>query len=187
MNRLDARERKLVAVGLLVLVLALAWFAIVAPLADGFVQRAAERRDLLARYQRNQRLLDAMPIWRAQAEAQKHTAASYAVFAPSQAQGQELLNQRLTTAMTFEGAPAPTVQDLQTDVPSGSIGARADGQLTLPQLVAGLRRLESEEPYVVIERLSISAEQALHTGKAGPLGVRLEVSAAFHPAGAGQY
>jgi general secretion pathway protein M len=186
MNRLSARERKLIAVGLLVLALVVAWFAIVAPVTDGFVQRAAERRNLLAIYQRNQRLLDAMPTWRAQAEAQKRGAASYAVLAPSQAEGQEQLNQRLATAVTYDGAAPPTVQDLQTDIPAGWIGARADAQLTLPQLVNSLRRLESEEPYVVVERLSISAEQSFHTGRAGPLDIRLEISAAFHPANPGQ-
>jgi general secretion pathway protein M len=186
MNRLTARERKLIALGLLCLVFAVVWFAVLAPLADGFARRAGERADLLARYERNQRLLDAMPVWRAQAETQKRNAASFAVFAPSQAQGQELLNQRLATAVTYDGGPPPTVQDVQADLPNGWIGARADVQLTLPQLESSLRRLESEEPYVVVERLSISAEQAFHTGHAGPVDVRLEVSAAFHPAGTGQ-
>jgi general secretion pathway protein M len=187
MNRLSARERKLLALGLLVAAFAAVWFALIAPVIDGFAQRSAERRDLLALYQRNQHLIDAMPTLRAQAEAQKRSAAAYAIFAPSQAQGQELLNQRLTVAMTYGGGSPPAVQDVQTDIPSGSIGARADAQLTLPQLVASLRRLESEEPYVVIERLSIGAEQAAHTGHAGPLDVRLEVSAVFHPASAGQF
>ncbi|HZZ90152.1 MAG TPA: type II secretion system protein GspM [Caulobacteraceae bacterium] len=186
MNRLSARERKLVALGLLVLAFAVAWFAVISPIADGFVQRAEARRNLLATYQRNQRLLDAMPTWRAQAETQKRSAASYAIVAPSQAQGQDLLNQRVATAISFDGAAPPTVQDLQADIPPGWVGARADAQLTLPQLVASLRRLESEEPYVVVQRLSISAEQAFHTGRAGPLDVRLEVSAAFRPANPGQ-
>lgn len=186
MNRLTPRERKLIALGLLVLAFALAWFAVIAPIAGGFAQRAEARRNILDVYQRNQRLLEAMPTWRAQAEAQKRTGAAYAIFAPSQAQGQELLNQRLAATVTYAGAPAPTVQDLQNEIPSGSVGARADAQLTLSQLVASLRRLETEEPYVVVERLSISAEQAFHSGHAGLLDVRLEVSAAFHPAGGGQ-
>ena len=67
----------------------------------------------------------------------------------AQAQAQELLDQRISASVTYDGAPPPTVQDLQTDIPAGWIGARADAQLTLPQLVTSLRRLESEEPYVV--------------------------------------
>jgi general secretion pathway protein M len=186
MNRLSSRERKLVALALLVLAIAVVWLGLIAPVVNGFDQRAAERRNLLAVYQRNQRLMDAMPAWRAQAETQKRTLPTYAIIAPSQSQGQELLNQRLATAISVDGAPPPTVQDLQTELPPGWIGSRADAQLTLPQLVASLRRLETEEPYVVVERLSISAEQAFHTGQDGPLSVRLEVSAAFHPAGPGQ-
>ena len=186
MNALNPRERKILAIGLLVAVLAALWLGVAAPVLNGFSNRQAERLNLIATYRRNQRLLDAIPVWRAEAEGQKRTASAYAVFAPTQVQAQEQLRTRLTAALTTEGAPAPAAQDLQADLPAGWIGARADAQLTPQQLNASLRRLESEEPYVVVEYLSINADRAVHSGQAGPLDVRLEIAAAFHPTGAGQ-
>ncbi len=185
MNRLNPRERRLVAIGLLVLALAAAWFGIVSPILGGFSSRAAERDGLLADYARSQRMLDAIPAWRSQAEAQKKSATAFAISAPSQVQGQELLKQRLSSAFTAQGAAAPTVQETDAELPPGWIGARADVQITLTQLLGGIRQLESEPPYVVVEYISINSDQAFHTGHAAPLEVRLEVSTPFHLSAAG--
>jgi general secretion pathway protein M len=182
MTRLTPRERKLVAVGLLVLAVAVIWLGLIAPVVGGFARRAVERRELISTYERNQRLLAAAPGWRVQAEMLKRTSAAYAISAASQGQAQELLDQRLMASTTHDGGRMPVVQDLQGDLPSGWIGARADAQLTLPQLIASLRRLENEEPYVVVQHLSISAGQV----PSGPLDVRLEVMAAFRASVPGQ-
>jgi general secretion pathway protein M len=183
MNRLSAQERRLVAIGLLVLAITALWFAVVLPIADGFSAREAQRRTLVETYQRNQRLLDAIPAWRAEAEAQRVSAGAFALTAPSQVEAQEMLKQRLSAAISQDGSAPPQVQDVQTELPAGWIGARADAQLTLPQLDASLRKLESEEPYVVVEYLSINADEAFRTGHAGPLGVQLEISAPYRLAG----
>ena len=121
-----------------------------------------------------------------QAEAQKKTAAAFAVLAPSQVQAREMLKQRLSDALSAQGASATSVQDADAELPQGWVGARADVQINLSQLLASLRQLESEPPYVVVEYLSINADQAFHTGHAGPLQVRLEVSTPFHLSAAGQ-
>jgi general secretion pathway protein M len=186
MNRLNPRESRLLALGLLVALLAVIWLGLISPLIQGFVARDSVRKSLIATYQRNQRLLDAIPVLRAQAEAQKKTVGAYAILAPSQVEAQEILKQRLAGALTADVASPPQVQDLQSDLPTGWIGARADAQLTPEQLNASLRRLESEEPYVVVEYLSINADSAFRTGHAGPLDVRLEISAAFRPSTAEQ-
>jgi general secretion pathway protein M len=186
MNGLNPRERKLLAVGLLVLAIAALWLAVASPILNGFAARAEQRRNLLAAFQRNQRLIDAIPAWRAEAEGHKRSASAYAIVAASQIEAQEQLRQRLAAALTGDPASPPSVQDMQSDLPSGWIGARADAALTATQLYAGLRRLQSEEPYVVVESLSINADRAFHTGQAGPLDVRLEISSAFRLSGAGQ-
>jgi general secretion pathway protein M len=186
MNSLNPRERRLVAIAILIGVVAVVWLGLLSPLIGGFAARQAQRQTLLATYQRDQRLLDAIPVWRAEAEAQKKTQGAYAVEAPSQLQAQEALKQRLGAVMTEAGASAPTVQDLQADLPSGWVGARADAQLSLAQLNDSLRRLESEEPYVVVDYVSINAERSFRSGHAGPLDVRLELSAPFRLSGSGQ-
>jgi general secretion pathway protein M len=186
MNGLTARERRLVAVAILLAVIAAAWIAVVSPLMAGFAAREAERQSLLAEYQRDQRLIASIPGLRAQAEAQKRNAAAFALTAPSQLQAQEALRQRIIAAMTATGAGAPTVQDVQADLPAGWIGARAEVQLTRGQLNETLRVLENEEPYVVVDYISIDAEQAFRTGHASPLDVRLELSVPFRLADARQ-
>lgn len=186
MNGLSARERRLLALAILVGLLVLLWIALISPVIGGFAARDAERQRLIALYQRDQRLLDAVPVWRAEAERQKRTASAFAVLAPSDVQAQETLRTRLTAAILASGAAAPSAQDIQANLPAGWIGARADGQLTLAQLNDSLRRLENEEPYVIVDYLSINAERAFRSGRAEPLDVRLEISAPFHLAASGQ-
>jgi general secretion pathway protein M len=186
MNGLTARERRLVAIAILFAVVAAAWIVVVSPLLAGFTARETERQGLLADYQRDQRLIAAIPGLRAQAEAQKRTAAAFALAAPSQLQAQEALRQRITSAITAAGAGAPTVQDVQADLPSGWIGARAEARLSRSQLNESLRVLENEEPYVAVDYISIDAEQAFRTSHAGLLDVRLELSVPFRLADARQ-
>ncbi len=72
MNPLNPREKRIVAIGILVAVIAIAWVGIISPLAEGFMARAAERHELLNIYARNQRVLEGIPVWRAQASAQNN-------------------------------------------------------------------------------------------------------------------
>jgi general secretion pathway protein M len=186
MIELNARERRLVAILIAVGVVAAAWLLVVSPVIGGFAARQAERQGLLARYQRNQRLLDAVPAWRAEAEGQRQSASAFAVVAPTDLEGRDLLRTRITNAIVASGAPAPNVQDRQGDISAGSIGVRADAVLSQAQLNQSLRRLESEEPYVVVDYLSITAERAFRSGREEPLDVRIDVSAPFHPSSIGQ-
>jgi general secretion pathway protein M len=186
MNGMNARERRLVALAILIALLAGLWLGVAAPIADGFGQRQAERQTLLAAYRRNTRIIDSVAAWRVQAEAQKRTQGAMALIAPSDVQAREALKQRIAAAILAVGAERPTVQDVQADLPAGWIGARADAQLTQAQLNDSLRRLESEQPYVIVNYLSINAEQAFRSGHAGPLEVRLELAVPFRPAPAGQ-
>jgi general secretion pathway protein M len=182
----SASERRLVALLILVALVTAVWFVAVLPVLSGFGARQVERQRLLDLYQHNQRLLTGVPGWRTQFEQQQQTASAYAVVAPSDLQGQEMLRTRITNAIVASGAPAPNVQDRQGDTSAGWIGVRADAVLSQTQLNQSLRRLESEEPYVVVDYLSITAERAFRSGHAEPLDVRIDISAPFHPAAAGQ-
>ena len=57
-----------------------------------------------------------------------------------------------------------------------------DAQINLTQLVAAIRRLENEAPYVVVDYASFGADRALRSGHAAALDARLQISALFHPA-----
>lgn len=182
MKPLEPRERKLVAVGLLVATAAGLWLGLVSPLVGGVQARSEKRQELLSRYQANQRLMAALPSFRAEALVQRRTASLYQITAPTEALATEALRQRLSQALTDAGGAVTAVQPIQSDVPRGWTSVRADARITLTQLLGSLRRLENEPPYVVIDYASLGAERALLTGHAAPLDVRLQVSARVHTA-----
>ena len=179
MRPLNPRERRLLAVGLLLGAMAVVWLGIIAPLVGGFFDRAAERRQLLATYQRNQRIMASIPVWRAGAAEQRRGAPRFAIIAPSEQLAVENLKERLLRLANDEGFTVTAMQDLQAGAPNGKVRVRADLQLSLTQLYESLRRLETEGSYVVVEYLSISADRALQTGRLSPMAVRLEVTAAW--------
>ncbi len=176
MRPLTARERRLVAIALLLGAVAIVWFLVVGPYVGGFFGRAAERRELIATHQRNQRTMASIPMWRQAAEAQRAHADRFAIPAESEQLAVEALKDHLTSLATNEGFQITAMQDLDADTPTDEAKVRADLQITLTQLTESLRRLETEGPYVV-EYLSVSADRALATGRSSRLLVRLEVSA----------
>jgi hypothetical protein len=61
----------------------------------------------------------------------------------------------------------------------GTIRVRSEARLTTAQMTALIVALQRSEPLLVIETLTVSADQALQTGRAGPMDVRLEVSGSY--------
>jgi len=177
MKPLNPRESRLVAVGILIALIAVVWLGIFEPLIEGFGERADTRTTLLETYSRNQRVLAGIPLWQAQLEQQRMTAGRFAIAAPTEALATEQLKSRLTKMASDVGGTLTAIQDIQDGVPNGFVRVRADMQMTLGQLYKSLARLESEEPYVVVESLSVVADRAAQTGHLGPMAVRVEVSA----------
>jgi hypothetical protein len=149
----------------------------------GFIDRARERQRLLKSYQTDQRLIASAPFWRAAGKSQRLTASRFSMIAPSRQQAVEALEERFRHLAADEGFAVTAIQDLQADAPAGTVRIRADAELTLTQLCDSLRRIETEGAYVVVDYLSISADRALVTGRAAPLDIRLEFSAAYRPTG----
>jgi type II secretory pathway component PulM len=177
MRPLAQRERKLIALGILFLLVAIVVLGAILPLLGGMTARAIERGELRETYVRNQRVLAGIPVWRAQAMAQKASAANYAMVAPTEPLAAELLKQRVNRMTNEEGGLVQTISEVQGDVPEGWVKVRADLQLTIAQLYKSLARLESEAPYVVVGYVSVAADRASKTGHAAPMYVRIEVSA----------
>jgi general secretion pathway protein M len=181
MNPLTPRERRLLAIGILAAVIGLLWLGLLQPLVGGFFDRAGQRRQLEDSYLRNERLIAALPTWRAAAEAQRRDAGRFAILAPAESAAADLLKDRIQRLAADEGFPVKGVEDLQADAGPGAIRVRADVTLTLTQLYETLRRLENEGAYVAIDYLSVSADAATASGRSGPVDVRLELSAAWRP------
>lgn len=184
MRPLSLRERRLVAVGLLVAALGLVWLAVVGPLVGGFFDRAAERRQLETTLRVNARLISSLGVLRTAAEAQRAAAPRFAMTAASEALAFEALKGRLQRLAAQEGFNLGAVEDLQADAAPGKVKLRADVTLTLPQLYETLRRLESEDAYVVVDYFSVVADRSLAAQRLAPVDARLELSVAWRPAGA---
>ena len=177
MRPLAQGERRLIALGVLLALVAVVVLGVIVPVFGGMAARALERGDLVATYERNQRVLAGIPVWRAQAVEQKSTASKFTVTAPTQALAAEMLKQRISRMINEEGGSVQTVSEIQGDTPDGWVKVRADLQLTMAQLYKSLARLESEAPYVVVGYLSVAADRAQKSGHAAPMDVRVEISA----------
>ena len=181
MRPLSARERRLVAIGILLAALALVYFVVIGPFIGGFIDRADQKKTLAQTYERNQRAMALIPMWRKAAETQRRGAQRFVLSANSEQLAIEALKEKIARIAIDEGYQVTAMQDLQTDAPTGEARVRADLQLSLPQLTDSLKRLETEGPYVV-EYLSVSADRALATGRSSRLVVRLEVGAPWRAA-----
>ena len=183
MRPLSARERRLVALGLLFLAMGLVWLILVGPLVGGFVDRDAQRKQLELTLQRNERLMAAISVWRSAAEAQQKSAPRFAIAAPSEQLAVEALKERLTKLATDEGFTLTGVEDLQADAAAGRVEIRADMTLSLTDSTDIVRRLNNEGGLCrcPTPHLSISADRAAAAGRSAPMDTRLDLSADWRP------
>ena len=174
MSSLSERERKLVAILILIGGIALVWLVVISPIVAGFHARALERDMLANSFSRNQRLIASIPRLRAQAEAQKQDAAQFHATAANLTAASELLKERLSTQIAAAGGEIKSVQDI-ADRP-GWVRASADGRIALPQLLGLLNHLQNDAPLLVINSLSLSADRALQSGHLDLMEFHLEAS-----------
>jgi len=177
MARLSLRERRLVAIGILIAVLALVWLVVVAPLLAGFTLRAAEREALLERYERDERIIAQQPSVRRAAVQQRRAAALFVAPSATPLAAADALKERLGAAVTASGGELRSVEDVARSEPA-EVGARLTARLSPRQLSDVLSRLQSQPPLLVFDSMIVAADQAFATSRAGPMDVRLEVSAA---------
>lgn len=173
MSGLSLRERRLIALLLLVLALAAAWFAVVGPIVDGFAARSAEREQLTEERSRGQRLIEALGSWRALAARQRATSADFAMRAPTEDAALDLAKQRLLSVVLAQGGVIKSIHE-QPGEP-GEVRLRAELQLSLTQLTSSLRLIENQKPYVIIEKLSIASDQSAVSGRLSPMDVSIDL------------
>lgn len=184
MRPTTAREKRLVAIGLLVLAVALVWLLGIAPIAAGFAERDARRERLLLEYRHNTRSIAAIPRLRRQAERQSEALAGFVLAAPDSAAATQLLRERIERVVTEAGGEFLAGED--ADAPAGWVAVRAGARLTLDQLARTLSRLGDEPPWLVIDALDVSADQALVNGRLNPMEVSFEAQVPTRPARASQ-
>ena len=102
----------MLAILILIAAIALAWFAVVAPIIGGFLDRAQQRRALLATYARDERTLaQAASIGRA-AQAQRRRAGLFRFAAADAPAAAAILAERLTDEVARAGGEMHGVEDL---------------------------------------------------------------------------
>jgi type II secretory pathway component PulM len=184
MTNLSDRERRLVAILILVALITLGWLAVVSPILGGFEARAAERERLALVQASNQRLIDNVARLRKQAEAQKADMARYHVIAPTPEAAAETLKDRLAALIGEAGGEVRAMQDVEAE--AGRIELRIEARLDETQLVRLVERLQNAEPLLVVRTLSVAANTAPGADPAAlssrKLDIRLDVAASYSPA-----
>ena len=180
MRPLSARERKIVAVGLLVLLVAACWLLVVAPLIDGAVQRSQQRALLGATYARNSRLINSIPAQRRKAEQLKPLVQRFALTGSSGDAAHKKLQEQLRKAFTTAGGEITASQDSPSR--PGEVRGWVEGRMTLPALEALLSGVANTPPFLIVESLRVSADSVLETGRLDKLDVRVEASIPYLPA-----
>lgn len=180
MRALSPRERRLVAIGLLVLAVALVQLLVIAPILNGFTERAARREQLLLEYRHNARAIAGIPRIRRQAERQRETIARFAIDTRSPEEAHQWLRERIERVVTEVGGEFEAGED--ADAPAGWVGVRTSARLTLDQLTRALARLGDEPPWLVVTALDLSADQALVNGRLNPMETTFEAQIPTRPA-----
>lgn len=183
MTSLSDRERRLIAVLILVAVIAVAWLAVLSPIIGGFQARAAERERLALVQASNQRLIDNIARLRRQAEAQKADAARFHIIAPSPEAAAEQLKDRVSALLSAGGSEVRALQDIEAG--EGRVELRIEARVGEGDLVSLLERLQNSEPLLIVTALSIAApgaDPAAQSSQANQLDVRIDVAASYSPA-----
>ena len=169
-------ERRVIALGLLAVLLVVVWFGLVRPIAGGFAERAGEREQLADDLSRGRRLIGERDFWRAQAERQRLDAPRFAVTAPNAGAAAAQAMDRISAAVQAPGGVLSSLRE-QPSAP-GEARLRLEARLTLTQLVASLKLLEGQKPYLIIEGLSVAADPAT-TGQPSAMEVRIDLAVPY--------
>lgn len=197
MNSLSPRERRLIAVLILIAAIALVWLAILSPLIAGFEARAAERERLALTQASNARLTGNIARLRQQAEAQRDDSARFHLLAPSPTAAAEALKDQLSRLIDEAGGEVRALQDVEAA--EGRVEVRIEARISRGRLTALLERIRQNEPLLIVRSLMVSTPDAIRSGspaspgpasadaKDGPasspdLDIRLEVSGSHSPA-----
>lgn len=183
MTGLSDRERRLIAILILVAVVAFGWLAVLSPIISGFQARAAERERLALVQASNQRLIDNIARLRRQAEAQKADSARFHIIAPAPEAAAEQLKDRVAALISTAGGEVRALQDIEAG--EGRIELRIEARVGEGALVPLLERLRNSEPLLIVTALSIAApgaDPAAQSSPANQLDVRIDVAASHSPA-----
>jgi hypothetical protein len=167
----------MIALGLLVLVAGLVGLGVIWPVAQGFSDRAAQRAQLAEDLAYGRELVAARGQWRALLTRQRTGAADFAVGAPNASAAAQLSMDRISSAIQRPGGVLSSLREQPAG--PGEARLRVEARLTLTQLVASLRLLEGQKPFVIIEGLSVATDPAASAGQLSPMEVRIDLGVPY--------
>jgi len=174
MRSMSARERRLVALLILTAIIAAAYFVVIGPIVTGFAARAERRGQLTLRYVHNQRAIGSIPRLRRQAELQRGVTDAFVADVGNAEAGREWLKDRLQRTVDRVGGEFREGSDAEGR--PGWARARGAARMTLPQLTAALASLQNEPPWLIVETVSVTADDALVTGQSSSMEVEIEAA-----------
>ncbi len=180
MRPLSPRERKLVAVLILLLAVSLVLTLVISPLVSGFTERAARRDALVQSLHAGEQRIRSLAALEAEAERQTGEMRALFMAAPDAEEAGELLRERIETAAQDTGGDIKTSEAMPTE--QGWARAAIDVRLSHKQLAALLARLNALKPALAVDTLLVIADDALTNSRSDLLDVRLEATAPFVPA-----
>jgi hypothetical protein len=173
-------ERRLIALGLLALLLAALWFVVAAPIARGFAERAAQREQMTDDLLRGRRLIASRVIWRDKALLQRADADRFGVIAPTASVAALQATDRISAAIQTPGGELSSLREQPAG--PGEARLRVEGRLNLTQLVASLKLIEGQKPFIIIEGLSVAADPTAAAGQLSPMDVRIDLAVPYQVA-----
>ena len=180
MRSLSPRERKLVAVLILVLAVSLVLAVVIGPLVAGFTERSARRDALVQTFHANEKRIGSLSALQAEAERQVGEMRALFMAATDADEAGEALRDRIEAAALAAGGDVKTSEALPAD--EGWARAALEVRLSHTQLAGLLARLNRMKPALAVDGLTVVAEDALTNPKSDLLDVRLEATAPFVPA-----
>jgi Tfp pilus assembly protein PilO len=180
MRPLSPRERKLVAVLILVLAISLVLTIVIGPVVSGFSDRAARREALVQTFHANEQRIGSLNALQAEAERQVGQMRALFMAAPDAEEAGEALRERIETAAQEAGGDIKTSEAVPAE--QGWARAAVDVRMSHAQLATLLARLNALKPAIAVDTLTVIADDALTNSRSDLLDVRLEATAPFVPA-----
>jgi len=179
MIEMSVRERRLLALGILVLVVAVIWVGGISPILNGFASRKEARDIAIETLRHNARAIAGYKAVRLQLEEVRRTVPNWALEATSLPAATELARKRVTQAVAASGGFLDALRDQpgRDDL----ITMQVDTRIDLLGLENLLGHLENDRPTGVVNNISVSAADATTALPASSLQVRLEVSYSYIP------
>jgi Tfp pilus assembly protein PilO len=159
---IGARGRVLAA-GILVVVLGATWVGVLQPLRDYRSEQAARIEDLNVKAEREEALAATLPRLRAAAKEAASAPVHLILAQGSDATAGAALQERLRSMASAAGAILSSVETLPGEQvgPYRRIGVRVELNSGLPQVVALLRAVEEAQPFMVVDDLRLTTPQVL--------------------------